>query len=345
MQRICGTLQDNGYDVLLIGRENKKSPQLSPQIFKQKRLHCFFNKGFLFYGEYNIRLFFYLMSIRTDVYCAIDLDTILPVYFVSIFKNTKRVYDAHEYFTEQKEIVTRPLVHRVWLTIEKFAVPRFPKGYTVNQSLSHFFYQKYKVEYKVVRNLPKFYALEKVEKEDYIIYQGALNEGRGFETLIPAMQYVNKPLRIYGKGNFETKAKYIVKNLGLENKVFFMGNIAPEALNEATIKAFAGIMIVENTGLSLYYSLANKFFDYMMAEIPQICIGYPEYRTINDQYNFAYLIDNIEINTLTNSLNKLSNNIELYKELKENCSNSKKELNWEKESTILIDFYKNMDSK
>jgi hypothetical protein len=79
---------------------------LTPQAFKQKRLNCFFEKGFLFYTEYNLRLFFFLLFQKADIICAIDLDTILPVYFVTALKKQKRVYDAHELFTEQKEVIT-----------------------------------------------------------------------------------------------------------------------------------------------------------------------------------------------------------------------------------------------
>ena len=31
-------------------------------------------------------------------------------------------------------------------------------------------------------------------------------------------------------------------------------------------------MLLENTGLSYYYSLANKFFDYVQAGVPQLCV-------------------------------------------------------------------------
>ena len=47
-----------------------------------------------------------------DAVCAIDLDTILPCYFISILRRKKRMYDAHELFTEMKEIITRPSVKR-----------------------------------------------------------------------------------------------------------------------------------------------------------------------------------------------------------------------------------------
>src|SRR5687767_14339563 len=103
MHRICGSLATAGYDVLLIGRKLPGSLIAEKRLFRQKRINCFFNKGFLFYAEYNTRLFFYLLGKKSDAVCAIDLDTIVPCLLVSKIKGWKRVYDAHEYFTELKE--------------------------------------------------------------------------------------------------------------------------------------------------------------------------------------------------------------------------------------------------
>ena len=83
MQRICSTLSEAGFDVELIGRRRKNSLPLTQKSFVQKRLFCFFERSFLFYAEYNLRLFFYLLFRRTDLICAIDLDTILPAYYIS----------------------------------------------------------------------------------------------------------------------------------------------------------------------------------------------------------------------------------------------------------------------
>ncbi|HET7898777.1 MAG TPA: group 1 glycosyl transferase, partial [Flavisolibacter sp.] len=73
MIKICTTLQNAGYQVLLIGRGSRTSPPLSPQFFRQKRLPCLFQKGKLFYAEFNLRLFFYLLFLKMDLVCAIDL--------------------------------------------------------------------------------------------------------------------------------------------------------------------------------------------------------------------------------------------------------------------------------
>jgi len=63
MHRICDSLFSAGYDVTFVGRKKKSSSALLVQKFNQKRLSCIFDKGILFYFEYNIRLVFYLLLI------------------------------------------------------------------------------------------------------------------------------------------------------------------------------------------------------------------------------------------------------------------------------------------
>ncbi len=296
------------------------------------------------YLEYNLRLFFYLLFVKTDCICAIDLDTIMPVYFVSKIRSKKRVYDAHELFTEQKEIVTRPAIHKLWLKVERFAVPRFPHGYTVNEFIIEELNSRYGVQYKMVRNLPRLHQVEpQTDKGDpFIIYQGAVNEGRSFETLIPAMKEVPARLVICGNGNFFEQAQHLVKEHKLEDKVEMKGYVAPDELRTITPRAFAAVMLFENTGLNQYYSLANRFFDYIMAGIPQICVAYPEYKAINDQYEVAYLIDDTKQETIAAAINRLLNDQLLYDRLQQNALAARLELNWSSEEKVLIEFYQKL---
>ena len=342
MQRIAGSLADAGYQVLLVGRILPESPSLTHAAYRQKRIRCLFNKGVLFYTEYNCRLFFYLLFTRASVICAIDLDTILPVFFASVVKSVTRVYDAHELFTEQKEIIRRPHIQKIWLAIEKFAVPRFRHGYTVNSFIAAEFEKRYQVHYAVVRNLPVtpiFLDDIPEKKEKWIIYQGAVNEGRCFESLVPAMQKVHAKLVICGNGNFFAQTKQLVRDYGLESKIELRGYISPAALQQLTPKAYIGITLFERAGLNQYQSLSNRFFDYMMAGIPQLCVNYPEYAAINRQYKIACLLNDTSPDTIAAALNNLLDNDVLYDEIAVNCINARKVLNWEQEKNVLLNFY------
>lgn len=344
MQRIAGSLSKFGFRVLLVGLKKKESAALAKLSFEQERLPCFFTSGFLFYAEFSFRLFFLLLFRKTDILCAIDLDTILPVYFISVLKNTRRIYDAHELFTEMKEVVTRPGIHKAWLTIERLIVPCFPKGYTVNDFIAGEFTRRYGLQYGVIRNLPlrSFAPTTETRGEKWLLCQGAVNEGRCFESLIPAMKNVNARLLIIGNGNFFIKAGELVKMHSLEAKVEMRGSLSPADLRLLTPHAYIGITLFGDTGLNQYYSLANRFFDYMMAGIPQLCVNFPEYAAINKRFGFAYLIDDTSSSTIANALNLLLDDSVLYSKLRENAREAREILNWEKEESVLLRFYKNV---
>lgn len=341
MNRICSSLQNNGYEVNLIGRKLSHSLLINKKNFNQERLNCWFTKGKFFYAEFNLRLFFFLLFKKIDAICAIDLDTVIPVLLISKIKKIPRIYDAHELFCEMKEVVTRPNIYRMWKYIEKKTVPQFKDGYTVCQPIADEFEKMYGVKYDVIRNVPLLKNLPVInKKEKYILYQGAVNEGRSFETLIPAMKSVDATLIICGDGNFMQQTKDLVAKNNLTDKIIFKGMLPPDELMNYTMNAYLGITLFENTGKSNYYSLANRFFDYIDAGIPQVCVNYPSYAVINQEFNVSYLINNVEQATISNALNNLLGNDVLYAELQSNCIKAREVYNWQEEEKKLISFYK-----
>ena len=217
MERICSTMANAGYKVTLVGRTMPGSVALDKRSYGQVRLNCRYHKGKLFYLEYNWRLYKFLQNAVKNVavqekfaLCAIDLDTILPVLRVSKDTGAERVYDAHELFTELTEVKRRPIISAIWNWVERTAVPQFKHGYTVNQFIAGEFKKRYRVNYEVIRNLPfrkksanlPITGLPELPPGRFFLYQGAINEGRCFETLIPAMQNVPAHLLIAGDGNF-----------------------------------------------------------------------------------------------------------------------------------------------
>lgn len=346
MIRICTSLSENGYHITLVGRKTPGSGKLPPRPFSQKRLPCFFHTGKLFYAEFNMRLFFFLLFKKMDIVCAIDLDTIIPCYLVSKIKQAKRVYDAHEYFSQQKEVLARPFIYRCWHWIEKMFIPLFPHGYTVSLSIARAFKEQYGANYEVVRNLPVLKEIEiqpATQSENCIIlYQGAVNESRGLEFLVPAMKDIQAELHIYGDGNFMKQVKQAIIINNLENKVFMKGILSPEELNRVTSRATIGINLVENSGLNQFYSLANKFFDYIQHAIPQVTMKYPEYEQVNREYEVAVLIGSLEPQTIAEAINRLLNDDALYSRLHNNCMEARNVYNWQAEEKKLLTFYRNI---
>ncbi|MBP6286851.1 MAG: glycosyltransferase [Ferruginibacter sp.] len=345
MIRICTSLANAGYSVTLTGVQKATSPPLSREKYDQKRLNCFFKSGPGFYAEYNTRLFFYLLFRKADIICCIDLDSMLPVWLVCKLRNKKAVYDAHEYFSQQKEIMTRPRVYRVWKWIERTFVPKFKNGYTVSQGIAEEFKERYAVNYDVIRNVPVLrpFLPGMQEKPGTILYQGAVNEARGLEFLVPAMKLVDARLEIYGDGNFMEQTKKLIAENNLQDKVFLKGKLLPGELDNITRQACIGINLVENTGLNQYYSLANKFFDYIHNALPQVTMNYPEYKKINEEFEVAILVNDLDVATIAGAINRLLNDEPLRRQLKQNCLKARELINWQNEEKKLTGFYNKLN--
>jgi len=343
MIRICTSLQQAGYEVTLIGRRKPGARPLIARPFRQVRLLQRVNRGKLFYALYNLKLFFALLFRRMDAVCAIDLDTILPVYYASRLRRKPRVYDAHELFCDMEEVVERPATQRMWRMIERHTVPHFRHGYTVNESYVREYHRMYGVSYAVVRNatvLRPFTIPEK--KEKYILYQGAVNKGRCFEQLIPAMRQVDARLIICGEGNFFEAAQQLAVEHGVADKVIFKGYIPPDELTRYTEQAYIGITLFVATSKSNELSLANRFFDYMHHGVPQLGARYPEYEQINREFEIACLLDTITPDSIAAALNRMLTDDAYYRRLQQHCMRAREVYCWQEEEKRLLGVYQNV---
>jgi glycosyltransferase involved in cell wall biosynthesis len=343
MQRICRSLVRAGYRVTLVGRERKGSRPLADEPFRQVRLPCFFDAGKLFYLEYNLRLLTLLFSHPFDIVCAVDLDTILPAFLVSRLLGKPCVLDAHEYFTEAPEIIRRPLIKRIWETAAQAIIPHLKYAYTVGPALARLFEQRYGTPFRVIRNFPErkplFTEMDRPTKP-VILYQGALNEGRGLQYAIQAMQSIDEAeLWLAGEGDLSQELRQLARRMNMPQKVRFLGLVRPRELAKLTSRAYIGLNLLENKSLSYYYSMANKAFDYIQAGVPSIQMDFPEYRRINEQYEVFVLLSQLDTERLARLIQLLLDEKGIYQKLRNNCLIAREIYTWENEEKVLVDFY------
>ena len=347
MNRICHTLAANGYVIELVGRVKRDSKPIQKTPYKQTRLNCYFEKGKMFYCEFNLRLFIYLLFKPFDIAGSVDLDTIIPVWLVAKIRNKKCSFDAHEYFEEVPEVTGRPIIKKIWTLIGNIFILRMDVCYTVGKGLAEIFSRKYGVPFSIIRNVPFKKDITSVEvplgSQPYILYQGALNEGRGIEQMIEAMvQLPEYRLLIAGDGDLTESLIKKVKVLSLEKKILFLGNLSPAHLDGYTAGAYIGLNLLANRGLSYYHSLANKFFDYVQFGVPVITMDFPEYRALNEEHEVAVLLKDLDVNRLVLTLKSLHTNINLHQNLRLNGLKAAVEWNWQNESNILLGIYTNI---
>jgi len=333
-----------GHQVWLVGRQKKDSLALPDRPYQQIRLQCSTQKGKTFYLEYNLRLLAFLFWHPCDIINAVDLDTLLPCSLIKKWRKTPIIYDAHEYFSQTAEVVRRPKIQKAWEELALKLIPKANRCYTVGPQLAKIMGKAYGVHFDVVRNLPmripSSIPYHKESGKKIILYQGMLNEGRGLETAIEAMQHLNGfELWLVGNGDIKEALEKKVRALNLEECVLFHGFIPPDHLKDFTQQAWLGLNLLENNGLSYYYSLANKAFDYIQYGVPSIQMAFPEYQALQDEYDVFELLDELDAWVLADKIKQLSTNTKRYRQLQVNCSIAAKELNWEKEEKKLLEIY------
>ena len=167
VHKVCTTLNNMGFEVLLVGRKLPGSLPVDARQYAVKRFNLVFHKGPLFYAAYNFRLYLFLLFSNFDILLSNDLDTLPANFIASKVKNKPLVYDSHEYFTEVPELINRPRVKKVWEWLEKKMIPNIKTAFTVCNSIAKIYEAKYGTPFKVVRNLPFAGSFEsKTEKSE-----------------------------------------------------------------------------------------------------------------------------------------------------------------------------------
>lgn len=350
VDKVCKTLIKAGYEVLLVGRRKKDSRNLEERLYKTHRMNLLFEKEAIFYAEFNIRLFFFLLFNKPNLLIANDLDTLLPNFLISKIKRIPLVYDSHEYFTEVPELINNNFARNIWLKIEKFIFPKLKHVFTVNESIAEIYKKKYNIEVNVVRNIPlrKDNQTIKSRKElgldnynNLLILQGAgINMDRGVEELVEAMQFLEKTfLMIIGDGDVIEDLKKLSVRLNIQHKIEFTKRLPYQELIHFTANADLGLSLDKDTNLNYRFSLPNKLFDYINAGIPVLVSDLPEVKRIVTKYMVGEILYSHKPEDIAEKIKNMLENKEKLAEYRKNTQKASIDLCWENEEKELLKVY------
>ncbi|PTN08129.1 glycosyltransferase [Mangrovibacterium marinum] len=349
VHKVAESLLALGYSPRLIGRLRRNSLPLEERSYPTRRLRLFFDRGPLFYSEFNIRIFFKLLFSPASIILSNDLDTLGACYLAAAIAGKKLVYDSHEYFTQVPELIERPFKQKLWLRLERFILPRLKNAFTVSQSIADAYRQMYGTDFKVVRNLPlrsrqtdspiDHSILPHDEK--IILYQGALNMGRGLEYAIQAMRYVNgAQLWLVGSGDLDEQLQLLTRQLGLQFKVRFWGQVPFQELAAITAQADLGLSIEEDLGLNYRFALPNKLFDYIQHQIPVLVSPLPEMSKIVRKYEIGQILNSTAPQEMAEQIQQMLADEPQRKTYRKKLKIASSELCWENEIHVLEHLFK-----
>jgi len=360
VDRTCRTLVKSGFDVLLVGRRRKNSLPIQSRCYLTHRMVLLFEKGPLFYAEYNLRLLFFLLVHSADIFISNDLDTLPANYAAYRWFRLIRgndapglIHDCHEYFRGVPELTGRTMVTSIWKWMEDRIFPRLLNIFAVNRSIADLYSKEYGKTITVVRNVPARKPLTgKIDKsslgigpeQKIILYQGAVNVDRGLEEAIAAMEHIRNDavLLILGTGDIFKLLKELVVKKELRSKVLLPGAIPLENLHSYTLLGDIGLSIEKNVCINYFYALPNKFMDYIQANVPVLISPFPEMKAIVDQYQIGEFIENHDPVTLASHFDRMLDDkvrLDLYRN---NLIRAANDLCWENEEKTLTGLFKHV---
>ncbi|MBX2816925.1 MAG: glycosyltransferase [Saprospiraceae bacterium] len=326
MRRLSRALAGAGWDVRIIGR-TFTSPVKHEEVHQ---IRCVFRQGPLAYLEYNLRLWWCLRNQPCDVLCSVDLDTALAGRWIAPRGPKMWVIDCHEYFEEVPELANSSLKRWLWRQVGHACLARADQRWTVSDPLSRALRQRYKSEFEVIPNFPVLTSRDNPRGQTKVlVYLGVLNAGRGLEQMIVAMHRIDGILWLLGEGDLSQKLRSQVRREGLDQKVKFHGWIPHAQIPDLLAQADLGINLLDDSSASYRLSLANKFFDYVHAGLPQITMPFEGYSDRLQQYAVGVTVPDLSPQRIAEAVTDLLTDHAKWQACHEHCVQAREQWNWQ----------------
>ena len=296
------------------------------------------------------KAFIKAVKTQSDIIVLHDPELILIGF---LFKITGRnvVFDFHECIALQildkpwiKSSFLKKIVKKSYQLIEKMMIKYFDLLILAEDNYEDYFfklYPQYKNKFIKIRNYPILNLIDnqipkKLENsKTKVVYAGGLTKIRGIKELILACNNLSDKIELILIGSwvsieFEESCMNSIKG----EYVNYLGYLKPEEIYQY-LKAC-------DIGIALLYPIKNylvsipvKAFEYLAAETAMIMSDFPLWK---ERFkNCAIHVNPYEINSITESIKLLINDVELRKKLISNGrSLVQNEYSWESESERLI---------
>ncbi len=259
----------------------------------------------------------------------------------------KLVYDTHELETETHQLsgIRKTLSKK----LELFCIKYCDAAIFVNSSIQDWYLNEYKDKCPVsciVENSPTYRDIEKHDKfrekfninnnTKIFLYQGALSNGRGIESILSAFENPEDDicLVIMGFGYLEDLCR---KAADRNRSIFFHDAVLPKKLFKYTCSADYGINLIEPICLSYELCLPNKFFEYLMAGLPVLSSNLIEPKKIINKHKVGVIVEDLKIESINRSIKDLL--VKDIDEFNENVKSLIQERSWSMQKKVLISFY------
>ncbi len=290
------------HDVIVLAR---KYPQQKKNGFSFKiKLINYYKIPFYQLNIFS-SLFFLMKAVmkeKADVLHAHDLDGLLCAFPAALLCRKTLIYDSHEIWTDTYPFENLKGIQWFFPILERMLMWKVQAGITVNKSIAKVLTKKYHKKFISIYNIAnnnietipkKSNFFHKYLNKKIVIHVGGANEGRGFEEMIESLAKLPKNIIFIFLGADLAKSdiKTNVKYLRLKDQIEILSAIYPQDIIPIISKADLSLALTQKKSKSYYYSLPNKIFQYIAAEVPILGSNFPEFRNIIQKYSIGEVVN------------------------------------------------------
>jgi glycosyltransferase involved in cell wall biosynthesis len=243
-----------------------------------------------------------------DILHAHDSDALGPIATTARRLDVTFVYDAHELWLgrpPRDRGLPYRVAYRAWYAaLERNLVPKATAHITVSPPIARHLERHYRIDrVEVVPNYPddKRPVVERDIRQltdalpaaaPIILHLGAFLPDRGLEQVVEALRDVPMAhLVLLGAGPRGVELeRYAVKH-GVETRVHPLPAVPSDDVISYSASATVGIAPIRPTTLNNAYSLPNKLFQYMAAELPVVASNLPQLREVIEGSGAGVTVD------------------------------------------------------
>lgn len=288
------------------------------------------------------------LTTRPDVVHAHDLNTLRAGVRVASTARARLVYDSHELATG-RNLADAADVARARV-LEAHLIPRADRVITASPGYSDALRRMYGVDPVTLLNLPRRQAdcdeaprLVRRPGALLAVYVGSIQENRGLETAIRALQEAPSwDLAVVGYGHHRPVLETLARTLGLSHRVSFLGPVPHDRLVETAAGGDAGLCLIVGESRSYRLSVPNKLFEYFAAGLPVLAADLPEIAAIARPTDAAVVCDATDPTDVARALRALD--ADEQREALGRAARRAHETryNWEREQDALITLYQDL---
>ena len=232
------------------------------------------------------------------IYCH-DLPSLMAICKLKQRNDFKIVYDIHDIYLETiNQGINKELMSTIsWVKsnitsyIFKFFINRIEGNcitnanlvFTVNESITTYIKEKYRIDCKTIQNFPINLDVPEIKKlrkkldlslsDKIVIYHGNLGGGRYLNEIVESSKYYDEHIYLVIMGNGQLQGVLETK---AGKNAFFLNSVPYESLFEYTSDANLGLVLLEHINYSKKHASANKLFEYMACGIATLASDSPE---------------------------------------------------------------------